>query len=69
MEKVTFNVPSISCSVCSGKIKDGLKDVNGVNDIKVDMKTQAVNVDYDPNAVSPSQIRSKIASLGYEVVS
>lgn len=68
MEKATFNVPSISCSICSGKIKDGLKNVNGVKGIEVDMKSQAVNIDYDPQAVTPGDIRSKITSMGYEVV-
>lgn len=69
MEKATFNVPSISCSVCSGKIKSGLQEINGVQQIDVDLKTQAVNVAFDPQVVSPSQIRIKIASMGYEVVS
>lgn len=69
MEKATFNVPSISCSICSGKIKSGLQEVSGISDIGVDLKSQAVNVEYDPKLVSPSDIRIKIASMGYEVVS
>jgi Cu+-exporting ATPase len=69
MEKATFNVPSISCSICSGKIKEGLKDLNGIKGIDVDMKSQAVNVNYDPQTVSPDDIKTKIASMGYEVVS
>ena len=68
MEKASFNIPSISCSICSGRIKEGLKDMSGIHSVDVDMKSQAVNIDYDPSAVTPSQIRIQIASMGYEVV-
>ena len=68
METATFNIPSISCSACSGKIQDGIKGMKGVGGISVDLKTQAVKVDYDPQEIQATDIRSRISSMGYEVI-
>lgn len=67
MEKTTFNVPSISCNVCLNKIQDGIKELNGINDVSVDLKTKIVSVDFDPKDINPQDIRRKVSSMGYEV--
>ncbi|HEX3030101.1 MAG TPA: heavy metal-associated domain-containing protein [Clostridia bacterium] len=68
MENTTFSVPSITCSVCSNKIQQGVSTLNGIGDVSVDLKSKTVNVQYDPADVQPQEIRKKIASLGYEVI-
>jgi copper chaperone len=68
MESTTFSVPSISCSVCSNKIQEGIKHEKGVGDVSVDLKTKMVNVEYNPQEIQPQEIRKKISSLGFEVV-
>jgi len=68
METTSFTVPSISCSICSGKIKEGVKTLNGIGDISVDLKAQMVNVEYNPTEIQPQDIRKKISTLGYEVI-
>lgn len=68
METTSFNVPSISCNVCSNKIQDGLKTINGIGDVSVDLKTKMVNVQYNPGEIQPQDIRRKVSDLGYEVV-
>lgn len=68
METTTFSVPSITCNVCSNKIQGGLKALNGVQDVAVDLKSKTVNVQYDPNQVEPQKIRQQVSSMGYEVV-
>ena len=67
MKTAQFNVPSIACSNCSGKIQKGLKSLTGIGNISVDLKTQAVNVDFDPQQIQENQIKSSIAEMGYEV--
>jgi len=67
MEKTSFNVPSISCSSCSGKIQEGIKSLDGVNDVSIDLKSQAVAIDYDPENIQPQDIKKKISSMGYEI--
>lgn len=68
METTTFNVPSITCNVCSDKIQNGLKTLTGIGDVNVDLKSKSVSVEYDPNNVSAQDIRRKVSSLGYEVI-
>lgn len=67
METTSFSVPSITCSVCSNKIQQGLNTVDGINNVNVDLKTKMVNVDFDPNKVQPQEIRKKVSAMGYEV--
>ena len=67
METTSFSVPSITCNVCSSKIQDGLKSMQGIGDVSVDLKSKVVNVEYDPSSIEPQQIRSKVSSMGYEV--
>jgi len=66
--ETTFTVPSISCSVCSCRIKKELGGLDGIEDVNVDLKTQSVKVSYDPDLQQPRDIRKKIAELGYEVM-
>ena len=67
METTTFNVPSISCSVCSNKIQEGLKSLQGVGNVSVDLKSKIVNVEYNPTELQPLDIKKKVSALGYEV--
>lgn len=68
METTEFNVPSISCSVCSGKIQGGLKAMDGIETVNIDLKSQQVKVAYNPGEVKPQDIKKKIMAMGYEVV-
>lgn len=67
MDTVNFNVPSISCSMCSGKIQQGLKELDGINKTEIDLKSQIVNVEYNPDVIKPMDIKKTIAAMGYEV--
>jgi copper chaperone len=67
METINFNVPSISCSVCSHKIQDGLNQMQGIGNATVDLKTKNVSVEYNPADVKPLDIKKKVISMGYEV--
>jgi copper chaperone len=68
MEEASFNIPSLSCSVCSGRIQGELKGMNGVRSVDVDLKAQSVRVSYDPDELRQQDIRKKIAAMGYEVL-
>ncbi len=68
MQTATFNVPSISCSACASKIQQGLNELEGVEKVSVDLKTQQVIVDFNPAGVKPEDISKKIASMGFDVI-
>ena len=69
MVTTEFNVPSITCSICSGKIKGELKEMEGIETIDIDLKSQQVKVAYNPDEINPQAIKKKIMTMGYEVVS
>lgn len=64
----TFTVPSISCSICSSRIKSELGNMKGIEGVAVDLKSQTVRISYDPALQQPRDIRGKIAEMGYEVL-
>jgi len=68
MQTASFNVPSIACSTCSSKIQQGIKNLKGVNGVSVDLKTQTVNVDFNPSEIRSQDIIRQISAMGYEVV-
>lgn len=68
MESIKFQVPSISCSACASKVKGGILEIRGINDVEVDLKTQMVEVEYNPSEVQPKDIKAKVQNLGFEVV-
>jgi Cu+-exporting ATPase len=65
--EATFTVPSITCSICSGRIKNELGNMDGVDGVNVDLKMQVVKVSYNPELRAPDDISKKIAEMGYEV--
>lgn len=68
METATFNIPSISCSACSNKIQESVKSLKGVENVSVDLKSQQVNIDYNPDSIMPQDIKKHISQLGYEII-
>ena len=68
MQTTTFNIPSISCSACSSKIQEGVKSLTGVQNVAVDLKSQQVKVDYNPENIMPQDIKMHISQMGYEII-
>ena len=68
METATFNIPSISCSACSNKIKESVKSLTGIQDVSFDLKSQQVKVDYNPDNIMPKDIKMHISQMGYEII-
>lgn len=68
METATFNIPSISCSACSSKIQESVKSLKGVTNVSIDLKSQQVNIDYNPNNIMPQEIKKYISQMGYEII-
>lgn len=38
LEEITLNVEGMSCSHCSGSVQKALEGINGISDVKVDLK-------------------------------
>ena len=63
-ETVVYSVPAIHCAHCARSIREELSEVEGVDDVAVDLDTKVVIVrgtDLDDAAV-----RAAIVEAGYE---
>jgi copper chaperone len=68
MSQATFNVPSISCGHCVRTIRTALGEVEGVQQVAVDIDTKQVEVIYDPATVSEAQMKATLAEADYPVI-
>lgn len=67
MEIRTLTVEGMSCSHCENAIKKSVGELNGVNNVTVDLKEKKVMVEFDTERVSIEIIRDTIEDQGYEV--
>lgn len=63
---MSFEVSGWSCAACSGKTADGLKKLDGVKEVKTDLKRKAAIVTFDDVKLSPKVIRDAIKATGFE---
>ncbi len=66
MNTVTFVVPNISCNHCVRTIQTEVAELPGVQAVKADAKTKAVEVRYEA-PVTESQLRELLAEINYPV--
>jgi len=64
---VNVNIKGMHCGSCTYKIECEVGDLPGVQDAKVDLKTETATFTYDPNsATGPQQIVDQIKKLGFQ---
>lgn len=68
MKEVIITVEGMSCQSCVEKIQTALKELNGVNQIEVDLVSKTVKVLSDEE-IDKKILFQKIEELGYEVKS
>jgi len=66
-ENVIFTVPAMSCSHCESTIKKAVGELNGVENVLIDLNSKKVSVEYDEDKVSVDTIKVTIEDQGYDV--
>jgi len=67
MESITLVAPDISCQHCQHAIEGALGQTEGVSNVKVDIPTRTVHVDYDPQKLTLQKIEEVLDDVGYTV--
>ena len=67
MESTTLIAPDISCEHCQHAIEGTVGKLAGVRQVKVDIPTKAVHIDYDPEIVMLAKIEEVLDETGYTV--
>lgn len=63
---VEITLPSIQCGMCVKTIEKALGNLDGVVDLKVDLKNKSVTVTYDDAKVSLENLEKTITAAGYD---
>ena len=63
-ETVTYSVPAIHCAHCAMSIREEVSDVEGVEDVAVDLDTKLVKV--SGHQLDDTALRAAIVEAGYE---
>jgi copper chaperone len=63
-ENVTYSVPAIHCAHCAMSIREEVSEVDGVEDVAVDLETKLVTV--SGRALDDAALRAAIEEAGYE---
>ena len=50
MTKVTYSVPAIHCGHCVHTINMEISELEGVSDVKADLDSKTVEIDFNPPA-------------------
>ena len=63
-ETVTYSVPAIHCAHCVMSIREEVSEVEGVEDVAVDLDTKLVTV--SGHELDDTALRAAIEEAGYE---
>ena len=63
-ETRTYSVPAIHCAHCASSIREEMSEVEGVDDIDVDLEAKLVTV--SGSGLDDAALRAAIEEAGYE---
>ncbi|MFD2515301.1 heavy metal translocating P-type ATPase [Pontibacter locisalis] len=66
--KDTFPVEGMTCASCANSIESMLKASDGVVDASVNFAGKTLQVVYEPEVTSPSQLRNTVQEIGFDIL-
>ena len=63
-QTVTYSVPAIHCAHCAMSIREEVSEVEGVDEVDVDLETKIVTI--RGNELDDAALRAAIDEAGYE---
>lgn len=67
VNQVTLTSPDISCGHCVATIENEVGALPGVQNVKANADTKQVDISFDPNQVTLTQIEETLDEAGYPV--
>lgn len=67
-KKYQFLVSKIWCTACSGRIYNGLKNVEGILSVKVSVLTEIVFVGFDSSIIGLEKLKDLIVGLDFKIL-
>ena len=63
--KEKFDITGMSCSACSARIQNTISKASGVRKAEVNLLTETMQVDFDENKITETEIIESVQKLGY----
>ena len=63
--KEKFNITGMSCSACSSHIEKAVSKLNGINNVNVNLLTNSMEVDFNKDILTTSDIINTVVNSGY----
>ena len=65
--KCTISVSGMKCAHgCAKKVENSLKNIDGVNSVKVDFNAQKAFVVFDESKISDTELVSSVLDIGFK---
>lgn len=64
--KQTFSIKGMSCNHCVARVENAIKELPGVDKVKINLKKESGVVKFDESQISSQQIAQKVTETGYE---
>ncbi|PXZ45239.1 heavy metal translocating P-type ATPase [Sanguibacteroides justesenii] len=64
----TYQVLGMSCASCAVSVESTLSAQKGVREARVNLSNSTVFVEFDPQIVTPDELRKAVEAAGYELV-
>ncbi|MBT2728014.1 copper-translocating P-type ATPase [Bacillus sp. ISL-75] len=68
-KETTLQIAGMTCAACAVRIEKGLKKIDGVEDASVNFALEKSKVTFDSSIANVNQLKEKVESLGYKVIS
>ncbi len=67
-KKTTFPIKGMTCASCVATIEDGMRDVDGILSVNVNLASERANVEYFHEQVTLNDLKKIVEDLGYEAL-
>lgn len=67
-KKEIFYVTGMSCAGCAASVESALAEQKGVDEAKVNFASSTVMLNYDPEIVSPMDLKKAVEAAGYGLI-
>ncbi|TLS35430.1 copper chaperone CopZ [Pseudalkalibacillus caeni] len=67
MENITLQIEGMTCGHCKQAVTNSLQELNGVENVQVNLEQNNAEVTYNPNQVSLEQMKEAVEEQGYDV--
>ena len=65
-EKVVLKIGGMVCAMCVGALEIGIKKLDGVVDVRVNLAAEKAHVTYNPRMVGLEDLKKAVADTGYQ---